>query len=225
MKYELCFQSAPETLHGGVVVTVPLGTHGRAHIKLFQQVLILMRTVLTAAVRMMNQPGRWSFSLNCPEQRLADQILRHSGPHGITDDLSSAHILMSGQIKPPLFCRNIRQVAQPHLSWSAGFKSLRQKIVSHWQRMTRVCCGLETSFLAAAQAKLSAQTLDTVYPDHHPMICQFPLQPFRTIAFPRTAMGSKDLKLQSSILSCPARRRPAEPGIISTPGYLENSTK
>ena len=62
MVNELGLQGAEEALHRGVVVAVAFAAHGGFDTELPEQFLVVLRAVLTASVRVMNQPCRWPFS-------------------------------------------------------------------------------------------------------------------------------------------------------------------
>jgi hypothetical protein len=59
--YQLVLKTAPEAFHRGVVIAIPLARHGGLHAELFNQLSIVMSTVLAPAVRVMNQPVRRAF--------------------------------------------------------------------------------------------------------------------------------------------------------------------
>lgn len=184
-----------------------------------------MGTVLAPTIRMMDKSGFRTLGGNGPKKRLADQILRHTGSHGIADDLPSAQILVSGKIEPTLFSLNIGDVAQPDLARSLRLELLSQEVLSHRQGVSGVGRRLEPPHLPAAQAELPAQALDTTHSGLHTVRVQILLQALRSVSFPRSPVRGPDLNLQPRIFKSPTRRWTLAPGMITTGGYPENSAQ
>ena len=157
MKNMLRLQRTPETFHGRVVVAVALATHGGTHPELLQQFPELKGTVLAAPIRMVQQSGGWPLGCNRPEKGLADQMFRHARGHGIADDLSGVHVLMTGQVEPPLPGRDVCDIAQPDLPWSRSLELLRQQVFRYRQGVPGVGRHLEPPLLPATQAEFLAQ--------------------------------------------------------------------
>ena len=192
MKNMLRLQRTPETFHGRVVVAVALATHGGLHPELLEQVPERMGTVLAAAIRMMQQSGGGPFGRHRPEKGLADQMFRHTRSHGIADDLSGVHVLMTGQVEPPLLGRDVCDIAQPDLPWSRSLELLRQQVFRYRQSVPGVGRHLEPSLLPATQAEFLAQALDPVNPDMYPVGGQVLSQSLWPVCFPRASMGGLD---------------------------------
>ena len=61
--HQLSFQCPPETLHRGVVIAIPLPTHGGDHAPLPQLILIVVGTLLGPTVGVVEQAWAWAL---CP---------------------------------------------------------------------------------------------------------------------------------------------------------------
>lgn len=71
-----------KTYHGRVVVEVALATHGGLHPELLEQLPERQRTVLAAAIRMVQQSDCRPLGRNNAKKRLDDQIFCHARRHG-----------------------------------------------------------------------------------------------------------------------------------------------
>lgn len=88
---------------------------------------------------MVNEPRRWSLSLNGHGQRRQRQLGAHMVTHRPADDFTGVKIKNSGQIQPALCRMNIRDVRQPFLLGSQSAKIAIKDIGGHWQIVTAVC--------------------------------------------------------------------------------------
>lgn len=183
MKNEFCLQRPPKALHRSVFVTVSLAAHGRLHFELVKQPPVFMGTVLTSPIRMVDKSCFRTLGGNGPKKRLANQVLRHTGSHGVADDLPSAQILVSGKIEPTLSSLNIGDVAQPDLARSLRLELLSQEVLSHRQGVSRVGRRFEPPHLPTAQAEFPTQALDTAHSGIHPVRRQILLQALRSLSF------------------------------------------
>jgi len=73
---------------------------------------------------MMNQPSRRPLGSDGAKQRLGDQILCHTFPHGVAHDFSSKEILVTGKIQPTLGRGDVSDVSNPDL-----IRGLRDKVL------------------------------------------------------------------------------------------------
>ena len=102
MVNQLCLQAPPEALHRGVVEAISFSRHRYPETKLIQYRLVVLGTILPAAIRMMDSSCSRTMLLYGSEQRSSRQFRLHPVPHRITDDLAREHVLDPGQIKPAL---------------------------------------------------------------------------------------------------------------------------
>ena len=70
------------------------------HAELADKILVRVRAILTAAVRVVNQAGRWSVRRDRAKQRLHHQMLCHTLAHRIADQLSAEQVLETSQVQP-----------------------------------------------------------------------------------------------------------------------------
>ena len=59
VKYSFHFKTAEKTFCNGIIPTVAFATHAANHLISFKQFLKIITTVLTAAIRVKNQPWCW----------------------------------------------------------------------------------------------------------------------------------------------------------------------
>jgi len=99
--HQLILECSPETLYRRVILAVALPPHGRGQTELPQLRLIVLGTILRAAIRMMNESRSWALGVERFPERLLHQVRRHPGPHRIPDDLTCTQIFDPCQIQPP----------------------------------------------------------------------------------------------------------------------------
>lgn len=93
---------------------------------LLKQLSVLMRTILTASIRMMDASRlRLSVSKSFPES-LDNEPLAHPVSHCVTDDLLGTEILDPCQIQPSFICLDIGDVRSIDHAWFGDLKVLLQ---------------------------------------------------------------------------------------------------
>lgn len=181
------------TEEGGVIPAVALAAHGCEATELSKQLSIAFGSILTAPVRVVNQPLWWSLRCYSPEQCSAYQVLRHSGRHVVPNDLARAQNLDCRQIKPAFIGGNVRNVGNPGGVRSGYGEVLCQKIRRYWQIVVRISGRFELPFLSAFQTKLSPQPLESVDADSNAVyLGQFLLDLFRSIRATSAFVSSLD---------------------------------
>lgn len=91
--HPVVLQRAPKTFHRRIVVAVASPTHGRDQAELLQLRLIVLGTILRAAIRVVDQAGSWALRPHCHKQGLTHQGRRHPGIHCMADHFTGVEIL------------------------------------------------------------------------------------------------------------------------------------
>src|SRR4030067_43749 len=100
----LTFQGAEETLHRGVVITVPGATHADLHPVSRQQILVRPTGILTAAIRMMQKTCGRSAVLYGHLISLLHQDAFQGFTHRPTDDFPGDEIQDRPPVTPAFGC-------------------------------------------------------------------------------------------------------------------------
>ena len=214
--HELVFQNAPEAFNRCVIVTVASTAHRGSHFELNKERAELLRAILAAAVGMMNQTSSGSFGRNSAEQRLGDEILRHTVSHGVAHDFSGVEILMAGKVQPTFRRGDIGYIGHPDLVRGVRGKILVQQILSNRHRVIRVRRCLELLDLLAAQAQLSAYSLDPMNTNMNVVISQILLQALRAVGCFGSSMSRNDFEFEPFFFFLPRRFWPFQPGVKAT---------
>lgn len=128
--YQFVLPRPPKAFHGGIVITVPPPRHRDVQTELFQPNLVVLRAILSPAIRVMQQPGgRALGGENLPE-RPPHQVRRHSRIHRMADHLTGEQIRDAGEIQPTFRSRHVRDVGDPRLKTST-FSSLAHETHPH----------------------------------------------------------------------------------------------
>ena len=128
---KLLLERPPETLHRRVIVTVTLPAHRHLQSKPVHEISVIVGAVLTAPIRVVNQPLSWAFGVYSLKQRLADQISGQPLSHRIADDIAAKEILMASNIQPAFVGGYIGYIACPHFIRGSNRKLLTQNILSY----------------------------------------------------------------------------------------------
>jgi hypothetical protein len=90
------FQPSKEAFSNGIIVAVALTAHAANHVMIFENFLVIQRSVLAAPVRMVQQARARVTTTQRHQQRLDGQLTIDRP----TDYLPIEQIDQSGQIKP-----------------------------------------------------------------------------------------------------------------------------
>ena len=117
-----------ETLHDGVIVTVPVPTHARRHPMRGQQPLIAYGRVLYAAIRVMHHTRRRTASPHRHVQRGVDERLIERRSHGPSPSRSRCKIKQYGYGEPAFTGGDRRNGSGPLLPPTprGAYKGVRQ---------------------------------------------------------------------------------------------------
>ena len=115
---QLCFDGFEKGLNHRIVITITFAAHRYLKGVLGQASLILVGTVLRAAIRMMNTALGWLPQRYRHIQRADRQIPLHTITHGPADDPARIKIDDHSQIEPNLIGPDIGYIASPFLIWA-----------------------------------------------------------------------------------------------------------
>ena len=88
----------------------------------------MLRGILAAAVRMMDQARTRALALNGHHKGRQWQLGTHMVTHGPADDFTTIEIKDGGQIEPTFVSRNVSSISAPFLIGSQGAKITIQHI-------------------------------------------------------------------------------------------------
>jgi hypothetical protein len=127
------FQTVKETLHHGIIPTIALSAHTADHAIGIQKFLVIMTSILAAAIRMMNQS---LCRLSPPvghQKGFYDKRCLQTAAHGPPNNFSRIQVDDHRQIQPSFHRPQIGDVAAPDSVGSIHLKISIQKIRSHGQ--------------------------------------------------------------------------------------------
>lgn len=109
--HQFVLPRTPKTFHRGIVIAVASPTHGRDQAELM---LMVLGTILRAAIRVVDQAWSWALCPYGHEQGLSHQVRRHPDDR-MADHFTGVEILQASQIQPPFCGRHIGDVGDPDL--------------------------------------------------------------------------------------------------------------
>ncbi len=122
------FSERQKTLHGSIVETLSFSAHGLPDPCSSQDFAVFLTCILTAAIRMIDEPGTGtSPSQSHPEGRAA-QIRLHVLVHGPADNFPACHILDGHHMQPAFIRGTIGDVSQPDRVGRVAVKLLLQQV-------------------------------------------------------------------------------------------------
>jgi hypothetical protein len=131
--------------------------------KLVKEVLIVLRTILTPPVGMMDKAGFRLLPCHCHMERLYDEVPGESGSQSIPYNLSVEKIPVGSAVEPSFIGGNIGNITDPDLVGGSNGKLLVEEVVCYRQGMFRVCGGLEPPHLFTAYSQLLSETPYSAY--------------------------------------------------------------
>ena len=96
-------------------VAIALAAHRRDDAVRLQQSLAVVRAILAAAIRVLNQTGRWAAKGDSAPQRIEGQVLLQPVARCPSDDAAGVEIEHNGQIEPALGCPAAGYLTEPTL--------------------------------------------------------------------------------------------------------------
>ena len=111
------FEGFEKGFDGGIVITVPYVAHRDFEAQLTQPLLIVMGTILTASVSVMNATLWWVAKRHRIVQGLQCQVTFQAIADGPTDDPARMQINHHCQVQSALSCPDIGDVTCPLLIW------------------------------------------------------------------------------------------------------------
>ena len=129
-----------EGLDGGVIVAIALAAHRHFEAMLAQDFLIVVRTVLTAAVAVEDAVPRWGSQSDGHLQRLDRQIGFHAAADGPADDAPRMQIEDDSEIQPALAGPDIADIARTFLIGPIRCEVTIQQVQRDIERVVAVGC-------------------------------------------------------------------------------------
>lgn len=169
---ELQFESAPEALHGGVVVAIASTTHRGNEGSFEESSPEVASGILHTTIGVEEQVIRRVAVKEGHAKSFEDEGGINGLAHGPTDDLTAEEIEDGSQIQPTFLGLDVRDISNPDLVWSGCFRSLCQAVWGDWVGMVAV-----GGFDAVATPLASTETLSLHQAGH----------PISSVAMPRAA--------------------------------------
>ena len=113
-------QALEEGLYGCIVKTVFPAGHGWHHPVFCQFFLEIVRAILAATIRMENTTRRRIAQSHSHIERFDCKVLLHPVARGPANDASAEQIDDDSQVKPPLVCSDVANIACPFPVGSVG---------------------------------------------------------------------------------------------------------
>ena len=113
---------------GSIVVAIAFPTHRYLNAVLAQDLLIVVRSVLATAIRMMNVALGWLPERNCHLQDSDREIALHTIAHGPTDHPSRMQAQDHSEVQPAFTRPDIADVASPLLVWCISVEVTVQQV-------------------------------------------------------------------------------------------------
>ena len=221
MVYPLAFQPAKEAFGNGIVIAVALAAHAANDVMLFENVLIVVRRVLAAPVRMMYQTMARIPSSQSHLEGLDDQLASHPGRGGPTDDLAIVKIQEDCQVKPALVGRDIGNIADPGAIRGFDSKVLLQQVRRHRKIVFGVGRRFELFLGSRSNAGVAHDPGDSVFAAADTGVDKITMDPWRAVYAVTCFVQHADLVLQGSILAASTAFGALSPSVISGAGDVE----
>ena len=117
---QLCLDRLEERLNSRVVIAVTLAAHRHLEPVLAQDLLVVVRTILRTAIRVMNAVLGWLSERDCHFQRPDRQVTFHPVAYSPSNDTTGMQVQDHRKIQPSLTGPHIADVTGPFL---VGFDS------------------------------------------------------------------------------------------------------
>ena len=109
----LAFQTSEEAFCNGVIIAVALAAHAADDAMIFENFLIIGRSVLAAPIRMVQQGLSRIPTTKGHLQRIHGQLARHPGGGRPTDHLSVEQVQEHSQIQPSFIGGDVGDITNP----------------------------------------------------------------------------------------------------------------
>jgi hypothetical protein len=205
-----------KALNCGVVITIALAAHGCCQTMFSQDFLIVMGTVLAAAIRVMNTAFWWPAQRNGHVQGTDREIFLHPVADGPTYHPAGMQVEDDGQINPALARPDIGDVAGPFLVGLARSEILLQEIWRDVECMVAVSRCLEFMGSDHANCVLPHQTAYPAVPDAQAQLVQLFRHSGAAIAALACSVLIADMRQKHHIASLPMGYRAVLPGPKAT---------
>ena len=113
-------QALEEGLHSCVVEAISLAGHGGHHPVFRQLFLEIVRAILAAMIRVENTARQRIAQSHSHIERFDCKVLLHPVARGPANDASAEQIDDNSQVKPPLVCPDVANIACPFPVGSVG---------------------------------------------------------------------------------------------------------
>ena len=135
---EFLFQGSKETFHGGIIPAVGAAAHAAGDPVFFQELLVVIASVLAASVGVRQQPLAWQTSLHRQLQRIDHEASFHVFGQGPADHTPRVEVLNGGQVQPALAGRDVGDVRCPRFMGGFRLELPVEKVLGRRQVMVGV---------------------------------------------------------------------------------------
>lgn len=150
---EFPLKHAMERFDARIVITISFPAHAALHSILYEPCLIVLRSVLAAAIRVVQHLSFRSLLPICAVQRRQHEFFGHSLIGVPSDNFSGIQVHDAGNVKPSFVGRYIRDIRRPYLIRRGSLKLLIQRIFVNGQGMP----GVRGRFVLLDGSRLQSQ--------------------------------------------------------------------
>ena len=213
---QLCFDGFEEGFYGRVIIAIPFTAHRHLEAVLPQQFLIIVGTVLAAAIRVMDATfGRLAQS-DGHLQRPDRQVPFHPVGYGPPDDAARMQVQDDGQVEPPFLRPDIADVSGPFLVGTIRREVAIQKVRCDVEAVVAVCGRLELLVSLHFYAVLPHEAPDTTVPDIEAKLFQLLGHSGPSVTAERLGKLVADMGEYHHVLALAGAHRTAAPGPVSS---------
>ena len=221
---EFGFQRMEEAFHRGVIVAIGPAAHRGFEAGGLQDLTVLCRGVLNAAIGMMDQTRARPLFLDCHPQRSQGQFDAQMICHCPAHNAAAVQVEDRRQIQPSLTGLDIGDVGKPDLIARGGREVAAKQIRGDWKAMATIGGAAAPGLCHdGSNAMVAHLSLDPAAACTMPLRSELDMNPRAAIAAMAVAIDPLDVRQQLAIGNGPRAFRTRPPSVVAGRRDLEHT--
>ena len=218
-------EGGEEAFRHRVVVTVALAAHARQHPVRHHRAPVLTRRVLTASIRMVDQPRGWPTGVPRHPEGAEDELDLHRVLHRPPPTPARSEIEHGRQVQRAFPRRDVRNIGDPDpIDGDAVHIELAREPVRRDRLVVSRIGGGDAPPLARArhQSVLAHEARDPLRAGRQPLGLQLPVHPGRAVRLATRVVGDPHVRHQDLVDQRVPTRRSLPRGVVARGPHLED---